>query len=523
MKKLLLLVFTLLVTFSLTTYAQKTSAASGNWNDPATWTGGVVPTAADDVVVAAGHTVTINVTNAECKDVTIDGNLDFQKDGTVSGITILGNVKVNPNGRFRCNSRSPAGNADTYVEHLMTLHGDLTVEATGTVDFRAGSNSGGTSNGVLLTFAGSTDSNIRLQNTIYRSSTSSGNYYGEEFNSIVINKTGTGKVVLKSGNLYMSNNSSVGGTMMTFTNGIIETEGESIWGYLSTSGSNLTGESNNSYTKGWLGRGLSNGGGNVRRTFGVGDNGGIRKVVVGSQAPGNATGHLLVVKCITGNANNSSAFQGGIDKVSGVRYYAITYTRSGVTGAAGSITIDTLGIGYAADDGVAAGNINLRVAYSTDNRATWKAVPQTTPHATTLGAEQSIVGGDIITPAIPLAEGQTIYIALARVTGTTENTLTGGADVQKQDEIPTSFSLSQNYPNPFNPTTNINFSIPVSGNVTLDVYNALGQKVESLVNGYLETGSYKVSFDAANYSSGIYFYQIKSNGFSQTRKMLLVK
>jgi hypothetical protein len=523
MKKSLILVIALLVSFSATSYSQITSAASGNWNDTATWTGGVVPGAANDVVIASGHTVTINVTDAACKNVTIDGNLDFQKDGTVSGITVNGNVKVNPLGRFRCNSRSPAGAADSWVEHLMTLYGDLTVEATGTIDFRAGSNGGGTSNGVLLTFAGSVNSNISLQNSIYRSSTSSGNYYGEEFNSIVINKTGSAKVVLKNGNLYMSNNSSVGGTKMTFTQGNIETEGNSIWGYLSTSGTNLSGASKDSYVKGWLGRGLSNGGGSTRRTFDVGDNGGIRTVVVGSPAPGNATGHLLVVKCITGNAFNSSTFQGGIDKVSGVRYYAITYTRSGVSSATAAITIDSLALSYASDDGVAAGNINLRVAYSTDNRATWKAVTQTTPFVTALGTDPSTVGGDVINPAIPLAEGETIYVALARVSGTSENTLTGGTDVEKEEGIPTSYNLSQNYPNPFNPTTNINFAIPVSGNVTLDVYNSLGQKIETLVNGFMNTGSYKVSFDAGNYSSGIYFYQIKSNSFSQTRKMLLVK
>lgn len=522
MKKLFLLVLTLLFTLSITSYAQKTTAASGNWTDPATWVGGSIPTASDDVVIATGHNVVINTTNATCKNLTIDGRLEFQLDGNVSGITVEGSVKVNPLGTFRCGTRTPAGAANSWVEHLMTLKGDLTVEATGTLDFRGGSNASGTANGVLLTFAGSGDSNIRLQNSVYRSSTS-GTTYGEEFNSININKTGNGKVILKTGNLYMSNNSSVGGTIMTFTNGIIETEGSSIWGYLSTSGTNMAGESNKSYVKGWLGRGFSNSGGSTRRTFGVGDNGGIRKLVVGSQAPANATGHMVVVKCITGNANNNSTFQGGIDKVSGVRYFAITYTRSGQTSASASITIDTLAIGYGADDGVAAGNINLRVAYSTDNRATWRAVPQTTPHVTALGSEQSIVGGDIINPAITLAEGQTIYVALARVSGTTENTLSGGTSVEKQDEIPTSFSLSQNYPNPFNPTTNINFSIPVSGNVELDVYNSLGQKIESLINGYLESGSYKASFNASNYSSGIYFYRLKSNGFTQTKKMLLVK
>jgi hypothetical protein len=522
MKKSFILVIAHLLSITVVSFAQKTTAASGNWTDAATWTGGVPPTVTDDVVIATGHNIVLNTTTAACKNLTIDGRLEFQLDGNVSGIVVNGNVKVNPLGVFRCGTRTPAGAANSFVDHLMTLFGDLTVETTGTLDFRGGSNSSGTANGVVLTFAGTGVSNIRLQNTTYKSSTSGSNY-GEEFNSVVINKTGTGKVVVKSGNVYLSNNSSVGGTLMTFVKGNIETEGTATWGYLSTSGTNMTGFSKDSYVNGWLGRGLSNGGGRVKRTFGVGDNGAYRPLTIGSNAPANATGHLLVVKCINGNAFNSSTFQGGIDRVSAVRYYSVTYTRSGQTGATASITLDTLEVGYSSGDGVAAGNINLRVAYSTDNRATWKAVPQTTPHVTALGTDPTFVGGDQINPAIPLAEGQTIYVALARVTGTTENTLTSGTSVEKEEGIPTEFTLSQNYPNPFNPTTTINFSVPLSGNVSLDVYDAVGQKIESLVSGYLDAGFYKATFNAGKYSSGIYFYQIKSNGFIQSKKMMLIK
>jgi hypothetical protein len=90
-------------------------------------------------------------------------------------------------------------------------------------------------------------------------------------------------------------------------------------------------------------------------------------------------------------------------------------------------------------------------------------------------------------------------------------------------EYPGSFSLAQNYPNPFNPATTINYSIPKQSNVTIKVYNVLGKEIMTLVNEYKSTGNYKVEFDAKNLSSGIYFYQMKTNEFIQTKKMSLLK
>jgi hypothetical protein len=98
------------------------------------------------------------------------------------------------------------------------------------------------------------------------------------------------------------------------------------------------------------------------------------------------------------------------------------------------------------------------------------------------------------------------------------------AGVSGSPELPIEFSLSQNYPNPFNPTTNVAYSLPVSGHVNLTVYNVLGQKVITLVDGHQEAGRDKVKeWDASNNSSGVYFYRLTTEQNTVTRKMLLLK
>ena len=86
--------------------------------------------------------------------------------------------------------------------------------------------------------------------------------------------------------------------------------------------------------------------------------------------------------------------------------------------------------------------------------------------------------------------------------------LTDVEDVTVGETLPTEFSLNQNYPNPFNPNTVIEFSIPLKENVSLEVFNAIGQRVGRLVNKELSAGNYKYNFDASNLSSGVYFFQI---------------
>ena len=89
--------------------------------------------------------------------------------------------------------------------------------------------------------------------------------------------------------------------------------------------------------------------------------------------------------------------------------------------------------------------------------------------------------------------------------------------------LPAEFSLQQNYPNPFNPTTVISFALPKSAQVTLVVYNMLGQPVAVLQNGFLEAGYYHLNFDASNLPSGLYFYRIQAGDFRNVKKMTIVK
>ena len=108
----------------------------------------------------------------------------------------------------------------------------------------------------------------------------------------------------------------------------------------------------------------------------------------------------------------------------------------------------------------------------------------------------------------------------------TDFTITGtGTGGYTSNIIPEKYTLDQNYPNPFNPGTKISFSLPSNSNVTLNIYSTSGQQVAELLNDRRDAGNYEVNFDAGKYglSSGVYYYTLKTNGFSETKKMLLVK
>src|SRR4030095_6456398 len=107
------------------------------------------------------------------------------------------------------------------------------------------------------------------------------------------------------------------------------------------------------------------------------------------------------------------------------------------------------------------------------------------------------------------------------VVGCGPNIFTGLRPIE--NEIQSQFSLSQNYPNPFNPITNIKFSIPEQGSVKLVIYDILGREVATLLNEVKPAGNYLIDFDGSNLASGVYFYTLKVNDFTETKKMLLVK
>lgn len=89
--------------------------------------------------------------------------------------------------------------------------------------------------------------------------------------------------------------------------------------------------------------------------------------------------------------------------------------------------------------------------------------------------------------------------------------------------LPASMHLNQNYPNPFNPSTTIEFNVPNTGEVTLTVFNILGEQVATLLEQDLNPGTYRADFGGAHLSSGTYIYRLSSNGYTETRKMVLMK
>lgn len=92
-----------------------------------------------------------------------------------------------------------------------------------------------------------------------------------------------------------------------------------------------------------------------------------------------------------------------------------------------------------------------------------------------------------------------------------------------QNTIPHNHALSQNYPNPFNPSTLITYDIPKDGIVKITVFDVAGKEVSTLVNKFQKSGKYSVSFDGSNFTSGVYFYKIETPGFTETKKMILIK
>jgi hypothetical protein len=375
------------------------STGNGNWSQASTWNGGVIPTSADNVEIAAGDTVTVDASSAACNHLLVNGALTFPNT-TGRALTVNGNVSVGAQGDF---NTYQTGNPSGVLTDTITIKGDLSVASGGKFDMRRGTGAS-VSVGTVI-FSGSANSTISLSQSSYSSNV-------EEFNSVTINKSGTAKVVLASGNLFMSNNNSTGPAVLTLTNGVIET-GNNAWVHLSTASGGVTGGSVSSYVNGALGRGGNTGSG-TSRSFEIGDANGYRPVIATTTA-GIGSGGYVVARCISGNANNSSTLTGGIDRVSSVRYYSISYKQG--TSSTTSTGISKTALSYAGGDGVANGNTQLRVAYSTDTRATWTGVGQSIPHTTALTAAPTTITPDNFPSSVVLNDNSTFYAALADASG----------------------------------------------------------------------------------------------------------
>gem|GEM_PF-1145063 len=492
----------------------KSAGVNGVWTDQATWVGGVVPGPADIAVIADRDTVTYNAADATVAGLQVgegaSGILQFSKSDSTK-LRVNGNILVSTGATFKVQSNTILGN----LVHRIYLTGDLTNNGAA-FDMRSGSTNSTLSVAQYI-FTGSTNSTVSTSST-YSSS-------ANEFNGWTIDKSGSGKVILAT-NVYIASGSTsalAAQVWFEFKRGKVET-GNNTLVHLSTTSATVFGASDSSYVIGAMARGASSSTSN--KDYPIGDANGYRPVRVRTVTGNASTGHYITARCIPGNASigASGTFSGGIDKVSAVRYYQVNYFKGTTSTATLKAAFYTLS--YGLNDGVAAGNTSLRVAHSTDNRASWIGNGPTAPPTTALDSLPRLIVADSLATALDLTDGgAAVYLALARATGTTQNSLEGpGTAVEPiAGELPSRFSVSQNYPNPFNPSTMIEYSLPQEQPVTVKVFSLLGQEVATLVSTVQPAGTYRVTFDASSLTSGMYVYQVRAGALMESRRMMLVK
>jgi hypothetical protein len=120
-------------------------------------------------------------------------------------------------------------------------------------------------------------------------------------------------------------------------------------------------------------------------------------------------------------------------------------------------------------------------------------------------ASRNLLAHDFVIINYPNFNGITYHIAVQDSSGVNNNL------------------LKQNYPNPFNPTTMISFNLPRRSYVELNIYNVLGVKLVTLIKGVKSAGSYSVQFNASDYPSGLYIYELQTDNYKQTKKMIYMK
>lgn len=363
-------------------YRTVTSPTSGSWSSVSIWEkyeGGswgaasVVPNnISSRVTISDGFTVTVDQ-DFTIGDLTIGSGASTCKlqtnSTTAVSMTINGDLTINALGTFTAVART----VPTVFLNNVYITGDITFGGT---SFKCRNGSAGTTLGVInFTFQGSTDSYI----------TWTGPYAGAsgDFNAITMNKTGSAKLILNN-DVFVSSgsgtNDATANSYLTLTNGIIVT-GNNKFVHQSTTSATISGASSASYINGNLGRGMSST--KTTKTFDVGDSFGYRPIKVTSTTGNSTTSHYVLVKAIHGDANTgSSTVTSPLVKVAATRYYAISYAKG--TSSVNGMYFSTFPISYGTDDGAVAGNSDLRVAYSTDSRATWTKAPMASPPTTAI-------------------------------------------------------------------------------------------------------------------------------------------
>jgi len=165
-----------------------------------------------------------------------------------------------------------------------------------------------------------------------------------------------------------------------------------------------------------------------------------------------------------------------------------------------------------------------KVGYGTYGDDIWEEGRYWGKAANTLDGGTSYDGIYTAPPATIYAVGDwrrtdwVAYVAQGNFVGTITDQV-----IAVEDDAQAAFAVDPAYPNPANPTTTIGFTIPEAGNVTVNVFNVAGQKVDTLANGMMSVGKHSVVWDASGFSAGVYFYTVKSGDFSKTMKVTILK
>lgn len=220
---------------------------------------------------------------------------------------------------------------------------------------------------------------------------------------------------------------------------------------------------------------------------------------------------------VTGTFTSGVAFNN--NKTNGLGISSASYpnisrtTNGGVnwttlsTGGTGSSTLNVLRWAPGTDICYLATSLGIMV---TTNNGTSFSSMTTSSITGFMDISVQVVGGNIVGFAVA-NDGSVVKLSTPVAVDPTNTT------------TPSTFALEQNYPNPFNPSTTIKYSVPVSGNVSIKVYNSIGVEVMTVVNGNHVAGNYVENVDLSGLSSGIYFYTLTSGDFKDTKKMMLVK
>jgi hypothetical protein len=383
------------------------AGVKGRWSLPATWIGGVVPTAVDNALIANGDTVKYDLVSGGINNLTIGENasvptsFEFRDDKDYS-LTVFGNLTISGDSSIL----RTQSNLVLQLNHTLRVKGDFT--STGLIDFKTG---GSPYNAFInLVLDGNKNTNFTVKP--YKMLPDVVN----EFADITINKSGGARVILNS-DVSISTSSFC---VFSLVNGIVET-GSNTLKILSNDAAGIIGGSQSSYVYGRLARAWPSSNGVTAKIYPVGDANTYRPVYISDPA---SSYNLLTVELINGNANTgSSILSSDIGKVSALRYAKVTVDNIPHEPAypQTSFLLSGSGIGYYANDGVTAGNTNLRVANSYDARANWVGTGPTTHTTVVGGTPTQILSTLSISQSI--SYGSSFYITLARATGTTENML----------------------------------------------------------------------------------------------------